>query len=112
MSMTTTKEQDQIDDTIDFIDITKNGTKAQVNRQNTIVKADNKENLAKFLGVRIENHVIFGPGFYSRIQVDYPLLELVEKGLKLSLPVRILYKHERILIAEYNDFVIGVAPAI
>lgn len=106
------QEQDAIYDAIDFDDATKHGITAQVNCQNTVIKADSKSDIVKFLRVNISHHTIF-TGQQKRDQfIKYPLFHLVMEGLDLAPPNRIHYKHERILIAEYDDFAIGIAPAI
>ena len=106
----TPQEQDKIDDAVDFVVQTKNGIVAEVNQQNTVIKAGSIEDIATFLGVNIKQHVKFSQGFDQTIKKQYPLLELVEFGLKLNRPTSLQYKCDRILIAVYDDCVFGIAP--
>ena len=72
--MTTSEhEQDIIDDAVHFIDQIKYGIKAQVNYQNTVIKADSKSDIVKFLRVNISHHTIL-TGQKKRDQFNkYPL---------------------------------------
>lgn len=106
--------QDKIDlaieDAIDFEVRTKNQVIAEVNRQNTIIKATSKEEIGTFLGNNIDSHIPVGGTFYQTIKAQYPLLELVIAGLGISQPTELHYRKHRILISVHSGVVLGIAP--
>jgi len=101
-----------IEDAVDFRHMVKNGIEAQVNYQNTVIKADTVGSVAMFLGINIKKHVILVAQDKRDKFHEYPLLELVLEGLDLAPPSKVYYKYRRVLLADFGDFVIGIAPAI
>lgn len=104
------KELDRIDDAVDFVVHTRNQTIVEANRNNTVIKADSREDIVTFCGISLGSHEKYNGGFYRAIQKSYPLLELVMIGLELEPPNTLYYQQGKMLIAEFNDCVIGVAP--
>ena len=108
-------EQDKIDmaieDAIDFEVRTQNKVIAEVNRQNTVIKASSKEEIGKFLDKSVLNHILVDGDFYNTIKSSYPLLDLVITGLNLQPPTVLYYKQDQILISIHgDDVVLGIAP--
>ena len=108
----THSKQDHIDDAINFISKTQNGIRAEVNQQNTVIKAETKEDIAQFLGVDITHHTVFTGQKKRERYVEFPLLYLTMEGLDLAPPDRIYYKHHRILISVHSDVVLGIVPIV
>lgn len=109
--MTTIEKQDKIDDAVDFVIKIQNGIIAEVNQQNTVIKASSVGDIATFLGVNIKKYTIFKSwDFLKTINIEYPLLALVIAGLSLPDPKTIYYKKQRVLITVHGDVVLGVAP--
>lgn len=108
----TPTEQDEIDFIVDFKEIKKRGITAKVNAHNTVMRATTMNDVAVFNGIKIDKHIRTEPSFYRTIKSKYPLLELVLSVDEYSTPCSLLHKHDRVLIAEYDGFVIAVAPMV
>lgn len=108
--MTIKEDQDMIDDAINFVVTTQNGIIAEVNQQNTVIKANSRGDIETFLGSSIKKHIVMSGNFYDTIRPTYPILRMVVSGLGLEPPTKLYYKQNRILIAEFDGFVIGIAP--
>lgn len=106
----TPDETAAIDDAVDFDSKNKNGILAHVNFQNTVIRGDSAADISTFLGIHLEKHVKYGPSYYQAIKDEYPLFELVQAGLISISPHTLLYRSHRVLIAEYDNFAIGIAP--